>query len=99
MASGIQQRLASWRLGIILFSLSLGMLLLALDITVIATAIPRISTDFEALNDLGWFGSTYLLSMTASQPIFGNVYKLFNVKIAYLASVVIFEGRPDLSIP
>lgn len=39
----------------------------------------------------GWYGSAYLLTTTALQPMYGNIYKLFNVKLAYLAAVFIFE--------
>jgi len=82
----------SWRLTAILLSLILGSLLVAIDTTIISVAIPSISTDFKALNDVGWYGSAYLLTLTAFQPTVGNVYKVFNLKTAYIVSIVIFEG-------
>jgi MFS family permease len=39
----------------------------------------------------GWYGSGYLLTTTALQPMYGAVYKLFNVKLVYLGAVFIFE--------
>lgn len=87
------QTLKSWRLAVIIFSLCLGTFLMALDINIIGVAVPRISSVFKALDDIAWYGSAYLLTVTAFQPTFGNVYKFFNVKYTYLASIFIFEGR------
>ena len=83
----------SWRLGLILLSLWLGTLLVAIDTTIIGTAIPKISTDFQALTQVGWYGSAYMLTLTAFQPIYGNVYKFFDAKLVFLASILLFEGE------
>lgn len=82
-----------WRLAAIMTSLCLGTLLVAIDNTIIGIAIPQISTVFDALADVGWYGSAYLLTVTALQPTFGNVYKYFDVKITYLVSILVFEGN------
>lgn len=83
---------AGWRLAVIITSLCLGTLLIALDNTILTVAIPKITTVFNSLNDVGWYGSAYLLSITALQPTFGNFYKYFDVKVVYLVSIAIFEG-------
>lgn len=67
----------------------------ALNIS-IAVAVPRITTDFKALDDVGWYGSIYLLTLTALQPSFGKVYKKFHAKWTYLGSILIFEGEPQI---
>lgn len=82
-----------WKLAVIIGSLCFGTLLVAIDNTILAVAVPRITTVFNSLNDTGWYGSAYLLSITALQPTFGVIYKYFDVKITYLASIAIFEGR------
>lgn len=56
-----------------------------------ATAIPRITTVFNSLNDVGWYGSSYLLTTTSLQPSFGKVYTYFNVKWTFLTALCIFE--------
>ena len=81
-----------WKLFIIILPLCLGTLLTAIDNTIIAVAIPKISSTFKALDQVAWYGSGYLLTVTAFQPTFGKFYKFFNVKITYLASVALFEG-------
>jgi hypothetical protein len=40
-----------------LFALCIGVFCVALDNTIIATAIPRITDDFKTLQDVGWYGS------------------------------------------
>ncbi|KAI4124378.1 MAG: hypothetical protein LQ347_005765 [Umbilicaria vellea] len=81
-----------WRLWIIIISLLFGTLLIAIDNTIIGTVIPKISTIFKALENVGWYGSAYLLTVTALQPTFGVLYKYFDVKLTYLASIIVFEA-------
>lgn len=61
------------------------------DNTIIATAIPRITDHFHALNDVGWYGSAYLLTTCAFQLLFGKFYTFFSIKLVYLFSIFIFE--------
>jgi MFS family permease len=83
----------SWKLAVVIGSLCLGILLFGLDVNILGTAIPQITTDFRSLRDVAWYGSAYLLTVTAFQPLFGNLYKFFNAKLVYLASLLVFEGR------
>jgi hypothetical protein len=80
-----------------LLSLALGTFLMALDTTIITVAIPEISTHFNALDQVGWIGSAYLITLTAFQPIAGNLYKSFDPKIVYLGFMLIFEGKSKLT--
>ncbi|KAM0281787.1 hypothetical protein ACHAQH_003369 [Verticillium albo-atrum] len=68
-----------------------AMFLVALDRTIIATAIPRITDEFKSLGDIGWYGSAYMLTTAASQLLFGRIYKFYSPKLVYLASIVVFE--------
>jgi MFS family permease len=79
------------KLALLTFGLAMATFVIALDNTIIATAIPRITTDFDALNDVGWYGSSYLLTTTSLQPSFGKVYTYFDVKWVYLSALMIFE--------
>lgn len=76
-----------------LFSLALGTFLMALDTTIITVAVPEIATQFNALEQVGWFGSAYLITLTAFQPIAGSLYKSFDPKTVYLVFMCIFEGK------
>jgi hypothetical protein len=80
-----------WKLAAITLALCLSVFCLALDNTIIATAIPRITDDFKALNDVGWYGASYLLTTCAFQLIYGKFYTFFSVKWVYLIALFIFE--------
>jgi hypothetical protein len=67
------------KLGLILGALCLAIFLVALDQTIISTAIPKITDEFHSVQDIGWYGSSYLLTTTALQPSFGKIYSIFNV--------------------
>ncbi|PWY71775.1 MFS general substrate transporter [Aspergillus sclerotioniger CBS 115572] len=79
------------KLAIIILGLELAVLCVALDNTIIATAIPRITDQFHALDDVGWYGSAYLLTLAAFQLFFGRMYTYFNVKWIFLLTLFIFE--------
>ncbi|KAG7115539.1 MFS-type transporter VdtG like protein [Verticillium longisporum] len=76
---------------LIMASNFVAMFLVALDRTIIATAIPRITDEFQSLGDIGWYGSAYMLTTAASQLLFGRIYKFYSPKVVYLASIVVFE--------
>jgi hypothetical protein len=78
-------------LAILTFGLCLATFVVALDNTIIATAIPKITTVFNSLNDVGWYGSSYLLTTTSLQPSFGKIYTYFNVKWTYIFALTVFE--------
>lgn len=61
------------------------------DNTIIATAIPRITDEFHALEDVGWYASAYLLTTCAFQLLFGKFYTFFSIKWVYLIAIAIFE--------
>ncbi|KAG5660141.1 hypothetical protein KAF25_003663 [Fusarium avenaceum] len=73
-------------------SLMVGVLMISLDNSIIATAIPKITSKFDSLGDVSWYASAYLLTQLSFQPTFGKIYTYFNLKWVYLASSIIFEG-------
>ncbi|KAL8893390.1 MAG: hypothetical protein Q9192_005311, partial [Flavoplaca navasiana] len=79
------------KLAIITLSLCLSILLMALDNTIIATAIPKITDHFNSLDDVGWYGSSYLLTTCAFQLFFGKLYTFFSIKWVYLSAIAVFE--------
>lgn len=79
------------KLAVILIGLELAVLCVALDNTIIATAIPRITDEFHALADVGWYGSAYLLTISAFQLFFGRLYSIFSIKWTFLGALFVFE--------
>lgn len=76
---------------LIILALCLSVFLVALDQTIIAPALGAITAQFNSVKDIGWYGSAYLLTTTALQPLYGKLYNSFPVKIVYLSAVFIFE--------
>lgn len=75
----------------ILLSAMLTVFLVALDQTIVSTAIPEVTNQFRAFSDVGWYGSAYLLTSTCFQPLFGRLYSRFRVKTIFLIAFSIFE--------
>ncbi|KAG4436093.1 hypothetical protein IFR05_008413 [Cadophora sp. M221] len=76
---------------LIFLSLCTATFLVALDGTIIATAIPTITNDFNSLRDVSWYNSAFLLTTCAFQLPFGRAYTLFNSKWVFLIAIAIFE--------
>src|SRR5499427_6140722 len=75
---------------IIIGALLLGMLLAALDQTIVATALPTIAGDLHGLSHLSWVVTAYLLASTVSTPLWGKLGDLYGRKAFFEASIVIF---------
>ncbi|KAK6447180.1 hypothetical protein FP744_10003430 [Trichoderma asperellum] len=76
---------------VIMGSLYLAIFLVTLDSNIISTAIPRITDEFHSLNDVGWYGSAYLLTQCSFQLLMGKVYKYYPTKPLLLGGIVLFE--------
>ncbi|CAG9998536.1 unnamed protein product [Clonostachys byssicola] len=71
--------------------LALSVLMVGLDASIVATANPKITDDFNSLADVGWYGSAFQLTVCATQLSWGKVYMLFPVKRVFIGSVFLFE--------
>ncbi|KAJ6498271.1 major facilitator superfamily transporter [Mycena vulgaris] len=83
--------LSGIKLVVLMFALGLSVFLVALDNTIIDTAVPKITDEFRSLNDVGWYSSAYLLTTAGTQLLFGKFYTYFSIKRVYVISIVIFE--------
>ncbi|NYD47078.1 EmrB/QacA subfamily drug resistance transporter [Actinomadura luteofluorescens] len=75
---------------VVLGALMLAMLLAALDQTIVSTALPTIVSELGGLNHLSWVVTAYLLSSTASTPLWGKLGDQYGRKRLFQASIVIF---------
>ena len=76
---------------LVIFSgLLLGMLLAALDQTIVATALPRITGDLGGLEHLSWVISAYLLASTIAMPLAGKLGDLLGRKLLFQIAIVVF---------
>lgn len=78
-------------LALIVLALLLAMFTNNLDTTIIATAIPRITDEFHALDEVGWYGSAFFLTTAAFESMWGKGYKYLALKPTFLVALFIFE--------
>ena len=67
------ERLSHRQILVIYTALMLGMLLAALDQTIVATALPTIVGDLGGLNHLSWVVTAYLVASTVTTPLYGKI--------------------------
>jgi len=68
----------------------LALLLAALDQTVVSTALPRIAADLNGFSQLSWVVTAYLLTSTATVPLYGKLSDLYGRRSLFVVSISIF---------
>ncbi|MFN8127103.1 MAG: MDR family MFS transporter [Candidatus Nanopelagicales bacterium] len=77
-------------LRLILGALMMTMMLAALDQTIVSTALPTITSDLGGLNELSWVVTAYLLTSTATTPLWGKLSDQYGRKLMLQSAVAIF---------
>jgi EmrB/QacA subfamily drug resistance transporter len=75
---------------VVLSGLMAGMLLAALDQSIVGTALPRIVSDIGGLDQLAWVVTAYLLTSTASTPLWGKISDLYGRRPMFQAAIGTF---------
>ncbi len=75
---------------IILAGTMMSLLLAALDMTIVATALPRIVADLGGLGQISWVVTAYLIMSTTLVPIVGRVSDIYGRKPTFIVGIVIF---------
>ncbi|MFS0698044.1 DHA2 family efflux MFS transporter permease subunit [Streptomyces nitrosporeus] len=71
-------------------ALLLGMLLAALDQTIVSTALPTIVSELGGLDHLSWVVTAYMLAATAATPLWGKLGDQYGRKKLFQTAIVIF---------
>lgn len=82
---------------VILTGLMLGILLAALDQTIVSTALPTIVGDLGGINRLSWVVTAYLIASTTTTPIYGKLGDLYGRKIVFQFAISLFLVGSALS--
>ena len=90
MTTRVAGALPKRELYFVLSALMLGMLLAALDGTIVSTALPTIVGDLHGENHLSWVVVAYLLASTVSTPLWGKLGDLHGRKSYFIWAIVIF---------
>ncbi len=78
------------RRNFIFMAVLLGMLLAALDQTIVATALPTVVADLGGAGHQSWVVTSYLLASTIVTAIVGKLGDLFGRKAVFCVAVVFF---------
>ncbi|WP_059049013.1 MDR family MFS transporter [Paenibacillus senegalimassiliensis] len=76
--------------GIVLAALLLGILMSAMDNTIITTATATIVGDIGGLDRFVWVSSAYMISEMAGMPIFGKLSDMYGRKRFFLFGIIVF---------
>jgi len=75
---------------VVMGGLMAGMFLAALDQSIVATALPRITSELGGLDKLSWVVTAYLLTSTAATPLWGKISDLRGRRPMFQAAIVVF---------
>src|SRR5215207_9363149 len=93
--SGVQ--ISQRQLLTIMAGIMLGILLAALDQTVVGPAMFKIIQDLQGLEHYAWVTTAYMLTSTVSVPIVGKLGDLYGRKWFFIAGIVVFLAGSALS--
>jgi MFS family permease len=78
---------------IVMLAVMSGLFLVALDQTIISTALGAIVKDFNSFSSLGFVVTAYMLTTTITTPIAGKLSDMYGRRLMLIAGVSIF--KPD----
>jgi EmrB/QacA subfamily drug resistance transporter len=81
----------------LLLALALGVLLAALDQSIVATALPTIAGELGGITNLAWVVTAYLVAETVSMPLYGKLGDVLGRKPVLLAAIGLFLTGSALS--
>ncbi len=82
---------------IVMIAVMSGLFLVALDQTIIATALAAITEEFDSFSSLGFIVTAYMLTSTVTVPIAGKLSDMYGRRPILLAGVGIFTAASLLS--
>ncbi|KEQ22950.1 hypothetical protein ET33_20380 [Paenibacillus tyrfis] len=78
------------RLGFVVAGLLLGILMAAMDNTIVATAMGTIVAELGGLDKFVWVTSAYMVAEMAGMPIFGKLSDMYGRKRFFVFSLIVF---------
>src|SRR5437899_7008378 len=88
--AGAPAQLSHRQILTVVFGVMAGMLLAALDMSIVGTALPRIVSELGGLDHLSWVVTAYLLTSTAVTPLWGKISDLYGRRLIFQAAIGIF---------
>lgn len=93
-----QPNLSGVKRALIILPVTLVYFLVMLESSIISTAIPQITDEFDSLLDVGWYGSAYQLASSAFVPLAAKIYTFFPTKVSRRRRRRQQQRSPSLSL-
>jgi len=74
----------------VIAGLMLALTLASLDQNIVGVALPRIVSDLGGLSHLSWVVTSFLLTSTATTPLYGKLSDMYGRKPLFIAAIFIF---------
>ncbi|KAG0199455.1 hypothetical protein BGX28_007279 [Mortierella sp. GBA30] len=78
------------QLMVVFIGLMLGIFLSSLDQTIVSVCTNKIASEFNSLSEIPWIGTSYLLTSTTFQPLYGKGSDIFGRKATFLFAITVF---------
>ncbi|OHE96602.1 hypothetical protein CORC01_08059 [Colletotrichum orchidophilum] len=82
--------LHGFKLYMVLISVCFGAFVMALDVHVIGTAIPSITSDFQNTSHISWYPAAYTLAVCSLTPLAGKMASVFSLRWVYQGFFFVF---------
>ena len=78
------------RLGLVLGALALATMLASLETSIIATALPTITGEFNAFESFAWVGTAYIVTSAIGTPLLGKLSDIYGRRTVFQATMFTF---------
>jgi len=89
-AHGEHAQMSHKQIVTVMFGLMTGLLLAALDQSIVSTALKTITVDLGGLKHYTWVVTAYLLTSTASTPLYGKISDLYGRRQVFQFAIIVF---------
>ncbi|KAJ7168859.1 transporter [Mycena filopes] len=79
------------KLAVVFSCMLMAVLLVTLDQTILATALPRIASDFDSFSLQGWISTSFVLAQSVFLLFYGQLLRIFPAKRIMVCAIAIFE--------
>jgi len=86
-AASMSETLSQRQIILVMLSVMLGMLLAALDQTIVGTAMPRVIAELNGLEHYAWVFTAYLLASTVTVPIYGKLSDIYGRRAFFVGGI------------
>ncbi|KAJ4389518.1 hypothetical protein N0V93_006988 [Gnomoniopsis smithogilvyi] len=84
------QYATSFKLAAIMVTINLSTMVAALDLGIVATAIPAITEEFQSLDQIAWYSAACFILVGATSATWGKLFTYFPAPLAYMSALVLY---------